>query len=212
MNEKAEIGTSISTPYTTGVIALIRHKNPSWSPEQIKQSLLTTAVPKGYSPIQEGSGLIQGFQASNVKIAITPVNILFSPIWGESGIDYQERFIKIKNIDTEARAILLGLPQLKSLNIEAPTDFILQPSEEKVIRVSLTLPIKPLPNNIYGHIRCISIRHVRNGHELETQYVPVLVMVNPDPPVVKISGVKKTELNEFVIDYSVLFDHSSINV
>ena len=47
-------GTSCATPYAAGVCALIKSKNPSWTPSQIRSQLLTTA--QDVTSVESGAG------------------------------------------------------------------------------------------------------------------------------------------------------------
>ncbi len=47
-------GTSCSTPYAAGVCALIKSKNPSWTPAQIRDQLVTTA--QDVTSVESGAG------------------------------------------------------------------------------------------------------------------------------------------------------------
>ncbi|MFT4312346.1 MAG: S8 family serine peptidase [Candidatus Woesearchaeota archaeon] len=51
-------GTSMATPHVAGAIALLLEKHPSWTPQEIKDSIRATASDLGYTKIHQGAGLI----------------------------------------------------------------------------------------------------------------------------------------------------------
>jgi serine protease AprX len=57
-------GTSMAAPIVTGVVALMLERTPALSPAQVKQSLMSTALPLAYgSPTTTGSGLVSAVAA-----------------------------------------------------------------------------------------------------------------------------------------------------
>jgi subtilisin family serine protease len=71
-------GTSMSSPMTAGVAALVKQKNPSWTPSMIRAAIMNTAtnlrradgtpVPDGTQTLnQQGAGLIDAFAAANAS-------------------------------------------------------------------------------------------------------------------------------------------------
>ncbi|MCA1615997.1 MAG: S8 family serine peptidase [Acidobacteria bacterium] len=69
-------GTSMSSPMTAGVAALVKQKNPSWTPSMIRAAIMNTAtnlrradgtpVADGKQTLnQQGAGLVDAFAAAN---------------------------------------------------------------------------------------------------------------------------------------------------
>ncbi|HLL75351.1 MAG TPA: S8 family serine peptidase [Pyrinomonadaceae bacterium] len=71
-------GTSMSSPMTAGVVALVKQKNPTWTPSMIRAAVMNTAtnlrradgtpVADGTQTLnQQGAGLVDAFAAANAK-------------------------------------------------------------------------------------------------------------------------------------------------
>ena len=71
-------GTSMATPMTAGVAALIKQKNPGWTPSMIRAALMNagtnlrqadgTPIADGSTTLnQQGAGLIDAYAAANLK-------------------------------------------------------------------------------------------------------------------------------------------------
>src|SRR6185436_14182829 len=71
-------GTSMATPMTAGVVALVKQKNPAWTPSMIRAAKMNagtnlrrddgTPVPDGAQTLnQQGAGLIDAYAAATAK-------------------------------------------------------------------------------------------------------------------------------------------------
>jgi subtilase family serine protease len=56
-------GTSFSTPFTCGILAMMLEANPALTFEQVKRILQLSAVPVAHSPADEGAGVLNPQQA-----------------------------------------------------------------------------------------------------------------------------------------------------
>jgi serine protease len=67
-------GTSMASPIAAGIAALVRHKNPTWSPERVRQHLRATANSSVYSinaptlAFRLGNGLIDANRAVTTSL------------------------------------------------------------------------------------------------------------------------------------------------
>ncbi|MDX6530795.1 MAG: minor extracellular serine protease Vpr [Blastocatellia bacterium] len=71
-------GTSMATPMTAGVVALVKQKNPGWTPSMIRAALMNTATnlrqgdgtpiaDSANSLNRQGAGLVDAYAAANAK-------------------------------------------------------------------------------------------------------------------------------------------------
>lgn len=78
-------GTSMSSPHVAGLAALLRHKNPGWSPAAIRSALMTTGrdvvntltgMQQGQLPWGQGAGFVQPNLAANPGLVydIAPID------------------------------------------------------------------------------------------------------------------------------------------
>ena len=76
-------GTSMAAPHVTGAAALLIEEHPTWSPQQLKSALMSTAGPawgntqrtKEASVTLEGAGLINVARANDPQIFTNPTSI-----------------------------------------------------------------------------------------------------------------------------------------
>ncbi|MEK6952557.1 MAG: S8 family serine peptidase, partial [Nanoarchaeota archaeon] len=60
-------GTSMATPHVSGIVALMKQKNPAWTPSQIKSYIKSKATDLGYDPNEQGSGKINAIDSVFLK-------------------------------------------------------------------------------------------------------------------------------------------------
>jgi hypothetical protein len=70
-------GTSMAAPHVAGAAALVRQMHPTWTPDQVKASLTTSATPLINGPFEVGAGRLQVDKAMNVPLLITPNSLGF---------------------------------------------------------------------------------------------------------------------------------------
>ena len=67
-------GTSEATAVTSGVVALLLQSHPTWTPDQVKYALTSTAVPLGgVAGTLQGAGRLQAKAALNAPVLLAPV-------------------------------------------------------------------------------------------------------------------------------------------
>jgi subtilisin family serine protease len=87
-NHVAISGTSMATPHVAGAAALLLQKNPDWTPDEIKNTLMKTSIDLGYSAIEEGSGRLDVQEA--ISLVAPPTGYfefgIVSPLGGSFNI------------------------------------------------------------------------------------------------------------------------------
>jgi hypothetical protein len=96
-------GTSMATPHVAGAAALILQVHPDWTPEEVKNVLISTAEDLGYNVYQQGGGRIYVPSAANPKILVNPATINFKNLDTTSGT------ITFKNLDTVTHTLTLDV-------------------------------------------------------------------------------------------------------
>src|SRR5205814_7785358 len=80
-------------PHVSGAAALLVQQHPSWTPQQIKSALMTTAGPawantartQEASVLLEGGGLVNVFAANNPKLFANPSSLSFGFLDASAG-------------------------------------------------------------------------------------------------------------------------------
>jgi len=103
-------GTSMATPHVAGAAALILQAHPDWTPEEVKNALISTADDLGYNVYEQGGGRIYVPAAVNQKILVDPATISFK------NLDTTSTTITFKNLDTVTHTLTLDVSVRDVLN------------------------------------------------------------------------------------------------
>jgi len=68
-------GTSMATPHVAGAAALLIQSHPSWTSDQVKQSLMGTAKETAYNAYRQGTGRIDALAANNTVAFADPPSV-----------------------------------------------------------------------------------------------------------------------------------------
>ena len=146
-------GTSMASPHTTGIAALVRQAHPSWTPLQVKAAMVSTADPGRLGDYaaaggvtRAGTGLVQPRRAADtVAYAWTPDgqdNLSFGLVTVRTG-DVESRTYRIAN--TSARPITydlstqLSTPSYGSLLRVSPSVLTVPARSSKSVTLTISL-------------------------------------------------------------------------
>ena len=139
----SESGTSMATPVTTGVSALVKAAHPSWTPGQVKTAVMNTArhdlftgnghSGKKYAPARVGAGRIDARAATTTQLlasvagANSPVSASFGvvPAPIDGGVVTRTRSLKVRNY--QSKPVTVGL-SYQSVNASPGVSYTVSPS------------------------------------------------------------------------------------
>ena len=181
-------GTSMATPHVAGVAALVKQAHPDWTPNQVKESLKSTAEDLGYDEAMQGQGLV----VANDAVAI-PTFAEITPLYWDFYDTPTERYWD--------RSFQFGLrnrgPNTQVFNIG--TEFE---------QIGITSQVQPVTITLNGFQEGTFLFSVRIDHDLvpsNAYYYGDIVVSNPNNNLIKAPiGIK--------VDPSIISDPVNIDL
>ncbi|MBB6450467.1 minor extracellular serine protease Vpr [Geomicrobium halophilum] len=109
-------GTSMAAPHIAGAAALIKQAHPEWKPEQVKATLMNTAVPlytdegDPYPPFVQGAGRVDIAAAIENDTLIYPGALSFG-VWEADETNQRlQRDITVENLSDQKRTYTFDVP------------------------------------------------------------------------------------------------------
>ena len=143
-------GTSMATPHTAGMAALVKQAHPSWDRVDLwKAAIVSTANPggvAGYSAAGAGTGLIQAFAATETQVVALGDTGTSALSFGFSELDRnfsKSKTIKLKNLGSSpatfnvSTGLDAGSPHSAALGSSTVT---VPAHSSRTVRLTLSLP------------------------------------------------------------------------
>ncbi|MEA2465221.1 MAG: hypothetical protein QOJ98_2968, partial [Acidobacteriota bacterium] len=135
-------GTSMSTPYVTGLAALLLEQHPGWTPARIKAALVTTATPLPNEEVMtQGTGSVEFTRASSNEVVAAPTQLNFGLDGTTAAAWNASRRISVRNEGTTTRTIhptVTGTSAAIAIAFE-PAEFTLAPGQSRDVDVTITV-------------------------------------------------------------------------
>jgi minor extracellular serine protease Vpr len=152
-------GTSLATPHVAGAAALVKQLHPSWTPDQIKSALMSSADPvfadakriDRADPLRAGAGRINVDRAGTVTATFLPASLSFGfkKLKPRSAITPTIIEFKITNVTQATAVYSISAPaDDSSLSVEVSTGSVtLGPGESASVTVTVVALARKAANN-----------------------------------------------------------------
>ncbi|MFB6204592.1 MAG: S8 family serine peptidase [Candidatus Nanohaloarchaea archaeon] len=134
-------GTSMAAPVVSGAAALILQSHPSWTPQDVKSALVTTATELGYGEFTAGSGLVNVSRADDTVILTEPAVMDFGNL---SDRLEAVKILEIQNNGTSTLQVNLSASLAEDLSGDTDdavkfndSSLLLEPGSTAPVKVSI---------------------------------------------------------------------------
>jgi hypothetical protein len=141
-------GTSMATPFVSGVCALLKKIHPSWGPEEIKSALMITAKNINEEVMVQGAGRIDALAAAKISTLVIPSQLSFGlddlkqSIWNKNDtLIIKNESKEIQNYDINISGLCSGI-----IITAIPSNFSLLSGDSLPIKFNLQVDNNLVPN------------------------------------------------------------------
>ena len=140
-------GTSMATPHVAGLVALLKQLHPTWTSEQMKSALVTTAkVLPSQSVFAQGGGRIQSLEAAKATSFAVPSLLSFGAIDASQSVYTASKTITVTNTHSTGQTYHLsfGTP-ISGITFTNMNGFSLSPGQSKTVTITMSVDNAVVP-------------------------------------------------------------------
>lgn len=176
-------GTSMAAPHVAGASAILKQAHPNWTPEQIKASLMNSAIPlknkKGtlLPAYEQGTGRIHIEKAIRMQALVYPSSITFGQIQS-NGVRVQKKVtVTLDNQAEYSQWFRFVQPEhMEGIQWKLPKPVLVPPNEKRNVTVIADFTPSVFRKGVYEGDLTVTTAH-------EHIRIPYLFVTNePDYP------------------------------
>lgn len=161
---KTENGTSLSTPYVSGVAALLKQKHANWTYNEYKSALLNCATDLGVNIIDQGAGKVNPEATLKLGTVCYPQSINIGFVPNEQGVEEKTFSITIFNKSDASQEYHFDFSKSIPKGIEVtaePSSFSISSNSSQIVNFTMKLDPEKLeqpqsdPFNFYGRFHLV---------------------------------------------------------
>ncbi len=161
---RTENGTSLSTPYASGVAALLKQKHPQWMYNEYKSALLNCASDLGFNIIDQGAGKVNPEATLKLGTICYPQSINIGFVPNEQGVEEKTFSITIYNKSSASQEYHFDFSKSMPKGVDVhtePSNFIISSNDSAIVNFTMKLDPEKLehpqsdPFNFYGRFHLV---------------------------------------------------------
>jgi hypothetical protein len=134
-------GTSMATPHVAGVAALVKAVHHGWSPADIKNAIVTTAVLLDGDGMVVGAGRLDALSATTVNTLASPPVLSFGHVDVTKPVWEVKQTVTLRNLSAQAQTLTANVHGLRDgvVLTATPSPVVVAAGASQTVEVALSL-------------------------------------------------------------------------